>query len=142
VGMNAHQEVCFIHRNRSLLLREDTIEKCIKLAVGRAQTVTQTIRAALDDDAYKRATKGPVGIVNMLQTGSMLHVINCPFLLPKPLSYLKAEIKSAALSIWQNNCDNGETGRSTYDIGPRVSNKSVGWNREEIRPYSPSMVKP
>ncbi|GBM87894.1 Long-chain fatty acid transport protein 1 [Araneus ventricosus] len=26
-----------------------------------------------------------------------------PFLLPKPLSYLKAEIKSAALTIWQDN---------------------------------------
>ncbi|GBL74808.1 hypothetical protein AVEN_243661-1 [Araneus ventricosus] len=55
-----------------------------------------------------------------------------PFLLPKPLSYLKAEIKSAALSIWQDNWDNGETGRSTHDIVPRVSNKPVGWNREEI----------
>ncbi|GBM93387.1 hypothetical protein AVEN_245541-1 [Araneus ventricosus] len=49
-----------------------------------------------------------------------------PFLLPKPLSYLKAEIKSAALSIWQDNWDNGETGRSTHDIVPRVSNKPVG----------------
>ncbi|GBM93937.1 hypothetical protein AVEN_273611-1 [Araneus ventricosus] len=55
-----------------------------------------------------------------------------PFLLPKPLSYLKAEIKSAALSIWQDNWDNGETGRSTHDIVPRVTNKPVGWNREEI----------
>ncbi|GBN34761.1 hypothetical protein AVEN_222059-1 [Araneus ventricosus] len=55
-----------------------------------------------------------------------------PFLLPKPLSYLKAEIKSAALSIWQDNWDNGETDRSTHDIVPRVSNKPVGWNREEI----------
>ncbi|GBN68842.1 hypothetical protein AVEN_18382-1 [Araneus ventricosus] len=55
-----------------------------------------------------------------------------PFLLPKPLSYLKAEIKSAALSIWQVNWDNGETGRSTHDIVPRVSNKPVGWNGEEI----------
>ncbi|GBN32519.1 hypothetical protein AVEN_32320-1 [Araneus ventricosus] len=55
-----------------------------------------------------------------------------PFLLPKPLSYLKSEIKSAALSIWQDNLDNGETGRSTHDIVPRVSNKKVGWNREEI----------
>ncbi|GBN42098.1 hypothetical protein AVEN_19830-1 [Araneus ventricosus] len=54
-----------------------------------------------------------------------------PFLLPKPLSYLKAEIKSAALSIWQDNWDSGETGRSTHDIVPRVSNKPVGWNREE-----------
>ncbi|GBM69188.1 hypothetical protein AVEN_103114-1 [Araneus ventricosus] len=54
------------------------------------------------------------------------------FLLPKPLSYLKAEIKSAALSIWQGNWDNGETGRSTHDIVPRVSNKPAGWKREEI----------
>ncbi|CAL1279380.1 unnamed protein product [Larinioides sclopetarius] len=72
VGMNAHQEVCFIHRRGSLMLPEDTIEKCIKSAVVRAQTVTQTIRAALDDDAYKRATKAPVGIVNMLHTGTIL----------------------------------------------------------------------
>ncbi|GBN81380.1 hypothetical protein AVEN_161539-1 [Araneus ventricosus] len=32
----------------------------------------------------------------------------------------------------QDNWDNGETGRSTHDIVPRVSNKPVGWNREEI----------
>ncbi|GBN12230.1 hypothetical protein AVEN_50935-1 [Araneus ventricosus] len=43
-----------------------------------------------------------------------------PFLLPKPFSYLKSEIKSAALNIWQDNWDNGETGRSTHDIVPRV----------------------
>ncbi|GBM38566.1 hypothetical protein AVEN_71675-1 [Araneus ventricosus] len=55
-----------------------------------------------------------------------------PSLLPKPFSYLKAEIKSTALSIWQDNWDNGEAGRSTHDIVPRVSNKPVGWNREEI----------
>ncbi|GBN58453.1 hypothetical protein AVEN_161348-1 [Araneus ventricosus] len=55
-----------------------------------------------------------------------------PFFLLKPLSYLKAEIKSAALSIWQDDWDNGETGRSTHDIVPRVSNKPVGRNREEI----------
>ncbi|GBM63179.1 hypothetical protein AVEN_185558-1 [Araneus ventricosus] len=55
-----------------------------------------------------------------------------PFFLPKPLSYMKSDIKSAALSIWQEHWDNGETGRSTHDIVPRVSNKPVGWNREEI----------
>ncbi|GBM27311.1 hypothetical protein AVEN_86853-1 [Araneus ventricosus] len=55
-----------------------------------------------------------------------------PFFLPKPLFYLKSEIRSTALSIWQDNWDNGETGRSTHDIVPRVSNKPVGWNREEI----------
>ncbi|GBN41906.1 hypothetical protein AVEN_10055-1 [Araneus ventricosus] len=54
------------------------------------------------------------------------------FLLPKPLSYLKSVIKSAALSIWQDNWDNEETFSSTHDIVPRVSNKPVGWNREEI----------
>ncbi|GBN40090.1 hypothetical protein AVEN_258209-1 [Araneus ventricosus] len=47
-------------------------------------------------------------------------------------SYLKSEIRSAALSIWRDNWDNGETSRSTHDIMPRVSNKPVGWNREEI----------
>ncbi|GBO08426.1 hypothetical protein AVEN_91019-1, partial [Araneus ventricosus] len=55
-----------------------------------------------------------------------------PFLLPKPLSYLKSEIRSVALSIWQDKWDKGETGRSTYKIVPRVSNKPVGWKREEL----------
>ncbi|GBM82428.1 hypothetical protein AVEN_125860-1 [Araneus ventricosus] len=55
-----------------------------------------------------------------------------PFFLSKPLSYLKSEIRSASLSIWHDNWDNGETGRSTHDIVPRVSNKPVGWNREAI----------
>ncbi|GBL85562.1 hypothetical protein AVEN_34712-1 [Araneus ventricosus] len=55
-----------------------------------------------------------------------------PFFLPKPLSYLKSEIRSTALSIWQENWYNGETGRSMHNIVPRVSNKPVGWNREEI----------
>ncbi|GBL92373.1 hypothetical protein AVEN_174672-1 [Araneus ventricosus] len=41
-----------------------------------------------------------------------------PFFLPKPLSYLKSETKSAALSIWQDNWDNGETVRSTHNIVP------------------------
>ncbi|GBM88903.1 hypothetical protein AVEN_12512-1 [Araneus ventricosus] len=54
-----------------------------------------------------------------------------PFLL-KPLSYMESVIKSAALSIWQGNWDNGETGRSTHDVVPRVSNKPVVWNREEL----------
>ncbi|GBN51764.1 hypothetical protein AVEN_52941-1 [Araneus ventricosus] len=55
-----------------------------------------------------------------------------PFFLPKPLSYLKSEIRSDALSNWQDNWDNGETGRSTHNIVPGVSNKPVGWNREEL----------
>ncbi|GBL92149.1 hypothetical protein AVEN_91497-1 [Araneus ventricosus] len=55
-----------------------------------------------------------------------------PFFLPKPLSYLKSEIRSAALSISQDNWDNGEIGRSTHDIVPTVSNKPLGWNREEL----------
>ncbi|GBM11404.1 hypothetical protein AVEN_275194-1 [Araneus ventricosus] len=54
------------------------------------------------------------------------------FFLPKPLFYLNSEIRSAALSIWQDNWDNGETGSSTHHIVPRVSNKPVGWNREEL----------
>ncbi|GBN83328.1 hypothetical protein AVEN_217693-1 [Araneus ventricosus] len=54
-----------------------------------------------------------------------------PFFLLKALSYLKSEIRSAGLSIWQDG-DNGETGCNTSDIVPRVSNKSVGWNREEL----------
>ncbi|GBN52991.1 hypothetical protein AVEN_207381-1 [Araneus ventricosus] len=55
-----------------------------------------------------------------------------PFFLPKTLSYLKSEIRSAALSVWQDNWDNGETGPSTHNIVPGVSNKRVGWNREKI----------
>ncbi|GBM78212.1 hypothetical protein AVEN_72415-1 [Araneus ventricosus] len=54
------------------------------------------------------------------------------FFLAKPLSYLKSEIRPAALSIWQDNWDNGETDRSTCNIVPRVSGKLVGWNREEL----------
>ncbi|GBM26915.1 hypothetical protein AVEN_264762-1 [Araneus ventricosus] len=55
-----------------------------------------------------------------------------PFFLSKPLSYLKSEIRSAALSIWQDNWDNGETVHSTHDVVPRVSKKPVGWNREDL----------
>ncbi|GBN71478.1 hypothetical protein AVEN_85917-1 [Araneus ventricosus] len=55
-----------------------------------------------------------------------------PFFLPKPLSYLKSDIRSAALSIWQDNWYNGETGRSSHDIVHRVSNKPIRWNREEL----------
>ncbi|GBN52722.1 hypothetical protein AVEN_109112-1 [Araneus ventricosus] len=36
--------------------------------------------------------------------------------------------ESLSKEIW----DNRETGRSTHDIVPRVSNKSVGWNRGEM----------
>ncbi|GBM63293.1 hypothetical protein AVEN_224147-1 [Araneus ventricosus] len=54
------------------------------------------------------------------------------FFLSKPLSYLKSKIRSAALSIWQDNWDNGEISRRTHDIVPKVSNKAIGWNREEL----------
>ncbi|GBO35127.1 hypothetical protein AVEN_140443-1 [Araneus ventricosus] len=59
-------------------------------------------------------------------------IANVPLFLPKSLSYFKSEIRSAALSIWQDNWDNEENGRSTQDIMPIVSNKPVGWNREEL----------
>ncbi|GBO09273.1 hypothetical protein AVEN_262645-1, partial [Araneus ventricosus] len=49
-----------------------------------------------------------------------------------PLSYLKFEIRSAALNIWQYKWDNGETRRSTYEIVPTVPNKPLGWRREEL----------
>ncbi|GBM10988.1 hypothetical protein AVEN_1324-1 [Araneus ventricosus] len=55
-----------------------------------------------------------------------------PFFLPKPLFYLKSEIRSAALSFWQDNWNIREIGHSTHDIVPGVSNKPVGWNREEL----------
>ncbi|GBN06149.1 hypothetical protein AVEN_5854-1 [Araneus ventricosus] len=46
--------------------------------------------------------------------------------------FSEEKIMSAALGTWQDNWDSGETGRSTHDIVPRVSNKPVGWHREEI----------
>ncbi|GBN44191.1 hypothetical protein AVEN_37148-1 [Araneus ventricosus] len=55
-----------------------------------------------------------------------------PFFLANPLSFLKSEIRPDALSIWQDNWNNGETGRSAHDIVPMVRNKPVGWNREEL----------
>ncbi|GBM83188.1 Neurogenic locus notch 2 [Araneus ventricosus] len=39
-----------------------------------------------------------------------------PFFLPKSLSCLKSEIRSAARNIWQDNWDNGESNRSRHDI--------------------------
>ncbi|KFM74507.1 Exosome complex component RRP45, partial [Stegodyphus mimosarum] len=77
IGMNAHQEICFIHRRGVLLLQEDVLQRCENAAVQRAQAVTQIIRGALDDDAYKRATNAAVGLVNMLQTGTILGA-KCP----------------------------------------------------------------
>ncbi|CAL1279381.1 unnamed protein product [Larinioides sclopetarius] len=47
IGMNDHQEVCMIHRRGSFSLAEATIEKCIRLAVGRAQTVIRAIHTAV-----------------------------------------------------------------------------------------------
>ncbi|GBM14928.1 hypothetical protein AVEN_213271-1 [Araneus ventricosus] len=70
--------------------------------------------------------------VDLLQLAKEVITKGDPFFLPKPLSYLKSEIRTAALRIWQDNWDNGETGRSTHDIVPGVSNKPVGWNKEEL----------
>ncbi|GBN33113.1 hypothetical protein AVEN_173046-1, partial [Araneus ventricosus] len=62
-----------------------------------------------------------------------------------PFCYLKSQIRSAALSIWQDKWDNGETGLSTHEIVSRVSNKPVDWNREELmfvtghRPFPSSL---
>ncbi|GBM56196.1 hypothetical protein AVEN_47263-1 [Araneus ventricosus] len=43
-----------------------------------------------------------------------------PFFFPKPSSYQKSEISSAALSIRQDKWDQGETGHSTHQIVPKV----------------------
>ncbi|GFT75137.1 exosome complex component RRP45 [Nephila pilipes] len=71
IGMNAHQEICFVHRRGCLLLHESTIQKCEKIAIRRAQVITQAIRAALDDDSYQRATKARVGYVDLIRTGTI-----------------------------------------------------------------------
>ncbi|GBN88153.1 Endothelial zinc finger protein induced by tumor necrosis factor alpha [Araneus ventricosus] len=81
---------------------------------------------------HLRWLKAHVGYIGNECADQRSYLKSNPFFLPEPLSYLKYEIKSAVLNIWQDNWDNGETGRSTHDIVPRVSNKPVGWNREEI----------
>ncbi|GBM47382.1 hypothetical protein AVEN_39932-1 [Araneus ventricosus] len=55
-----------------------------------------------------------------------------PFFPPKPLSYLKFKIRSATLRIWEDKWDNRETGLSTYEIVPRISNEPAGWSREYL----------
>lgn len=72
IGMNAHQEMCFVHRRGVLLLKEETIQKCEDIVVKRAQEVTQIIRKSLDDDAYNRATNASIGFINLIQTGTIL----------------------------------------------------------------------
>ncbi|GBM60672.1 hypothetical protein AVEN_62623-1 [Araneus ventricosus] len=81
---------------------------------------------------HRNSNMGYLGIECADQLAIEAITKGVPFFLPKPLSYLKSEIRSSAFSIWQDNWDNGETGRSTHDIVPRVSNKPVGWNREEL----------
>lgn len=72
IGMNAHQELCYVHRHGVLFLNEDSVQRCEDISVKRAQEVTQIIRAALDDDSYKRVTNAPIGFTNLIQTGIIL----------------------------------------------------------------------
>lgn len=72
MGMNAHQEICFVHRRGVLILKEEVVRRCEDVALKRAQELTQIIRTALDDDAYKRATNAPIGFIHLIQTGTIL----------------------------------------------------------------------
>lgn len=72
IGMNAHQEVCFVHRRGVLLMKLLEIQQCEDVAVKRAQEVTQIIRKALDNDEYNRKTNAPVGFTNLIQTATIL----------------------------------------------------------------------
>ncbi|XP_015919084.1 exosome complex component RRP45 [Parasteatoda tepidariorum] len=72
VCVNAHQEICLIHRIGALLLSSDTIQKCEDVGLKRSQALTQEIRKALDDDAYKRATKAAIGFLNRIQSSTIL----------------------------------------------------------------------
>ncbi|GBN66613.1 hypothetical protein AVEN_184518-1 [Araneus ventricosus] len=102
------QKVClWFHGNKSIV----TVQRIIRLEYRNCQSPSNE---CADQLAKEAITKGE------------------PFFLPNPLSYLKYEIRSVALSIWQDNWDNGETGCSAYDIVPSVSNKPVGWNGEEL----------
>ncbi|XP_054711149.1 exosome complex component RRP45-like [Uloborus diversus] len=72
MGINAHQEICYVHRRGVLLLLVEAVERCEDAAVKRAQVVTQTIRKALDDDAYRRATNSVIGFTSMINEGTIL----------------------------------------------------------------------
>ena len=72
IGMNAHQEICFVHRRGVLLLKEIEIRRIEDVAIKRAQEITQVIRTSLDDDAYNRATNASIGYKNLIQTGTIL----------------------------------------------------------------------
>ncbi|GBN43614.1 hypothetical protein AVEN_255315-1, partial [Araneus ventricosus] len=114
-----HEDITNGNWKYSLLLRSKDIVRflCDVSAILNAAQYREDImngNECLDQLAKEAITKGD------------------PFFLPKPLSYLKSGIRSAALSFWQDDWDIGETGRSTHDIVPRVSNKPVGWNREDI----------
>ncbi|GBM39398.1 hypothetical protein AVEN_97018-1 [Araneus ventricosus] len=115
--------------------RRDT--NCIDVLVIRLNILTQVEHGSMEKKSLygKVWLKAHVGYLDNECAGQFAKEAITkgePFLLPKILSYLKSEIKSAALSIWKDNWDNGETGHSSHDIVPRVSNKPVGWNREEI----------
>ncbi|GBM47967.1 hypothetical protein AVEN_184663-1 [Araneus ventricosus] len=100
---------CMVREMQTLLLSNKHIHlRWLKAHVGHF------VNACADKLAKEAITKGD------------------PFLLHRPLSYLKLEIRSAALNRWQDKWDNGETGSSTYKIKPTVSNKPVGWSREEL----------
>ncbi|GBM46303.1 hypothetical protein AVEN_201760-1, partial [Araneus ventricosus] len=49
-----------------------------------------------------------------------------------PISHLEKVLQKDLLTKWQKIWTDGDTGRSTYLIAPKVSFKPLRWNREEI----------
>ncbi|GBN30159.1 hypothetical protein AVEN_30370-1 [Araneus ventricosus] len=49
-----------------------------------------------------------------------------------PIPHLKRVLPKDLLTKWQNIWTDGDRGRSTYVIAPKVSFKSLHWNRKEI----------
>ncbi|GBM92395.1 hypothetical protein AVEN_182567-1 [Araneus ventricosus] len=56
-----------------------------------------------------------------------------PANLPFPNSYLRNKLLQLSLSRWQVEWDNGDSGRSVYNIISKTSNKQLHWFRKGIQ---------
>ncbi|GBM87178.1 hypothetical protein AVEN_78693-1 [Araneus ventricosus] len=56
-----------------------------------------------------------------------------PLSVKAPISYLKSIFREKMMEDWQSDWEEEDTGRSTFNILPRVSTQPCYWKREEIQ---------
>eukprot|EP01137_Pigoraptor_chileana_P035034 Opistho-2@28470 len=119
VTMNAHKEICLMHKSGSVTLLPDQTMRCVKIAAVKVIEMNELVQSALKQSAERRAdkTSGLPKLVTVTSTGSSM----VPDV-PRSVSVTenassRREVIEADDSAMEVDDDNGEDKETIVTLG-------------------------